>query len=133
MEFGPRALGHRSILASPLFEDMKAHVNLNIKFREGFRPFAPIVLEEDANDWFNMKNITSKYMLFTVKSDKKQMIPSCIHEDDTARVQTLNKNENPLLHELIHQFKTKTKCPILINTSFNVRGEPMIQHEYLQP
>jgi carbamoyltransferase len=127
MEFGPRALGHRSILASPLFEDMKAHVNLNIKFREGFRPFAPIILEEECNDWFDMKNITSKYMLFTFKSDKKKIIPSCVHEDNTARVQTLNKKENPLLHELINQFKLKTECPILINTSFNVRGEPIVE------
>tara|TARA_R110002049_G_scaffold309292_2_gene520344 strand:+ start:4142 stop:5899 length:1758 start_codon:yes stop_codon:yes gene_type:complete len=127
MEFGPRALGHRSILASPLFEDMKKHVNLNIKFREGFRPFAPIVLEEDCNDWFDMKQILSKYMLFTVKSDKKNTIPSCIHEDNTARVQTLNKQENPLLHELITNFKSKTNCPVLINTSFNVRGEPIVE------
>ncbi|MDO6596433.1 carbamoyltransferase [Oceanihabitans sp. 2_MG-2023] len=127
MEFGPRALGHRSILASPLFEDMKKHVNLNIKFREGFRPFAPIVLEEDCNEWFDMKHVVSKYMLFTVKSDKKKEIPSCIHEDNTARVQTLNKTENPLLHNLIHNFKSKTNCPVLINTSFNVRGEPIVE------
>ena len=127
MEFGPRALGGRSILASPLFEDMKKHVNLNIKFREGFRPFAPIVLEEDANSWFNMEGVTSKYMLFTVKSDKKTRIPSCIHEDDTARVQTLHSQENPLLHQLITNFKEKTDCPVLINTSFNVRGEPVVE------
>ncbi|MDN3664273.1 carbamoyltransferase [Algibacter miyuki] len=127
MEFGPRALGHRSILASPLFKDMKTHVNLNIKFREGFRPFAPIVLEEDCDAWFNMHDITSKYMLFTVKSDKKDSIPSCIHEDRTARVQTLNKSENPLLHQLIKNFKDKTECPVLINTSFNVRGEPIVE------
>ena len=127
MEFGPRALGHRSILASPLFEDMKKHVNLNIKFREGFRPFAPIVLEEDSNDWFNMEGVNSKYMLFTVKSNMKSKIPSCIHEDNTARVQTLNQDENPLLHQLISQFKNKTDCPVLINTSFNVRGEPIVE------
>lgn len=127
MEFGPRALGHRSILASPLFEDMKKHVNLNIKFREGFRPFAPIVLEEDSNDWFNMEGINSKYMLFTVKSLMKSKIPSCIHEDSTARVQTLNRDENLLLHQLICQFKHKTDCPVLINTSFNVRGEPIVE------
>lgn len=127
MEFGPRALGNRSILASPLFEDMKTHVNLNIKFREGFRPFAPIVLEEDSHDWFDMEKTPSKYMLFTVKSDKKEQIPSCIHEDDTARVQTLNSEENPLLHLLIQSFKEKTDCPVLINTSFNVRGEPIVE------
>ncbi|WP_299887561.1 carbamoyltransferase [uncultured Lacinutrix sp.] len=127
MEFGPRALGHRSILASPLFEDMKKHVNLNIKFREGFRPFAPIVLEEDCNEWFDMKGSISKYMLFTFKSDKKNKIPSCIHEDNTARVQTLNRGENPLLHQLMTNFKARTDCPILINTSFNVRGEPIVE------
>ncbi len=125
MEFGPRALGNRSILASPLFEDMKKHVNISIKKREGFRPFAPIVLEEKAKDWFF--DITpSKYMLFTFRSDKEEKIPSCIHEDGTARVQTLNKDENPLLHRLISTFEQKTSCPILINTSFNVRGEPIV-------
>lgn len=125
MEFGPRALGNRSILASPLFEDMKKHVNMSIKKREGFRPFAPIVLEEKAKDWFTDIQ-PSKYMLFTFGSDKKKEIPSCIHEDDTARVQTLSKNENPLLHQLISSFEEKTSCPVLINTSFNVRGEPIV-------
>jgi carbamoyltransferase len=126
MEFGPRALGHRSILASPLFSDMKKHVNLYIKFREGFRPFAPIVLEEESKAWFSNCEV-SKYMLFTYKTDKKQAIPSCVHEDNTARVQTLNKDENPRLHKLISAFKTKTSCPVLINTSFNVRGEPIVE------
>ncbi|MBQ4821787.1 carbamoyltransferase N-terminal domain-containing protein [Aquimarina sp. MMG016] len=125
MEFGPRALGNRSILASPLFEDMKKHVNMSIKKREGFRPFAPIVLAEKAQDWFS-NIIPSKYMLFTFSSDKKKEIPSCIHEDGTARVQTLNKKEHPLLHQLISSFDQKTSCPVLINTSFNVRGEPIV-------
>ncbi|GAA0729675.1 carbamoyltransferase [Aquimarina litoralis] len=125
MEFGPRALGNRSILASPLFEDMKRHVNMSIKKREGFRPFAPIVLEDKAEDWFS-KIETSKYMLFTFKSDKKSKIPSCIHEDGTARVQTLQEEENPLLYKLISTFEEKTSCPVLINTSFNVRGEPIV-------
>lgn len=125
MEFGPRALGNRSILASPLFEDMKKHVNMRIKKRESFRPFAPIVLEEKADDWFS--NIqSSKYMLFTYISTKKKEIPSCIHEDGTARVQTLSRKENPLLHQLISSFEEKTSCPVLINTSFNVRGEPIV-------
>lgn len=125
MEFGPRALGNRSILASPLFEDMKKHVNMRIKKREGFRPFAPIVLEEKAKEWFS--NIQfSKYMLFTYRSTKKKEIPSCIHEDGSARVQTLSKKDNPLLHQLISCFEKKTSCPILINTSFNVRGEPIV-------
>lgn len=125
MEFGPRALGNRSILASPLYSDMKKHVNMRIKKREGFRPFAPIVLEEKAKDWF-LDSISSKYMLFTFRSDKKEKIPSCIHEDGTARVQTLSSEENPLLHQLISSFEDKTSCPVLINTSFNVRGEPIV-------
>ncbi|WP_299211962.1 carbamoyltransferase N-terminal domain-containing protein [uncultured Aquimarina sp.] len=125
MEFGPRALGNRSILASPLYSDMKKHVNLRIKKREGFRPFAPIVLEEKAKDWFS-DIISSKYMLFTFRSDRKEKIPSCIHEDGTARVQTLSSDENPLLHLLISSFEQKTSCPVLINTSFNVRGEPIV-------
>lgn len=125
-EFGPRALGNRSILASPLFKDMKKHVNLNIKKREGFRPFAPIVLTEDSSKWF-IDCKESNYMLFTYKSNKKNEIPSCIHEDDTARVQTLKKEDNQLLHQLITDFKEKTNCPILINTSFNVRGEPIVE------
>jgi carbamoyltransferase len=126
MEFGPRALGNRSILASPLFEDMKEHINMKIKLREGFRPFAPIVLEEKASDWFAISN-PSKYMLFTYDSDKKIEIPSCIHEDGTARVQTLAKEDNLLLHQLISNFNNITASPVLINTSFNVRGEPIVE------
>ncbi|WP_459210782.1 carbamoyltransferase family protein [Aquimarina rhabdastrellae] len=125
MEFGPRALGHRSILASPLYEDMKKHVNLSIKKREGFRPFAPIVLEEKVGDWFIGDKI-SKYMLFTFESEQKMTIPSCIHEDRTARVQTLNKEDNSRLHNVITKFEEQTACPVLINTSFNVRGEPIV-------
>lgn len=126
MEFGPRALGHRSILASPLFADMKKHININIKKREGFRPFAPIILENYANDWF--KNCTnSKYMVFTYESDCREEIPSCIHEDKTARVQTLAKADNEKLYNLMSQFYKKTDCPALINTSFNVRGEPIVE------
>tara|TARA_R110002073_G_scaffold258681_1_gene421667 strand:- start:17207 stop:18958 length:1752 start_codon:yes stop_codon:yes gene_type:complete len=125
MEFGPRALGNRSILASPLYEDMKKHINLSIKKREGFRPFAPIVLEEKASDWF-LNIYKSKFMLYTFKSNKKNMIPSCIHEDNTARVQTLSKEDNSLLHQLISVFEEKTNYPVLINTSFNVRGEPIV-------
>lgn len=126
MEFGPRALGNRSILASPLFEDMKQYINQKIKLREGFRPFAPIVLEEKASEWFAVKK-PSKYMLFTFKSNKKNEIPSCIHEDETARVQTLAKSENEKLHNLISEFEKLTSAPVLINTSFNVRGEPIVE------
>lgn len=125
MEFGPRALGNRSILASPLFEDMKRHLNLSIKKREGFRPFAPVILEEYTNQWFEECDI-SKYMTFTYSSSRKQEIPSCIHEDDTARVQTLSKTDNESLYNVISAFKKLTDCPVLINTSFNVRGEPIV-------
>lgn len=126
MEFGPRALGHRSILANPLFADMQKHVNLNIKKREGFRPFAPIVLEEFASEWF-YECTSSKYMTFTYQSDKKDFIPSCIHVDNTARVQTIDKNDNENIYNILKFFHTKTQCPALINTSFNVRGEPIVE------
>lgn len=126
MEFGPRALGHRSILANPLFADMQKHVNLNIKKREGFRPFAPIVLEEFASEWFTECK-SSKYMTFTYQSGKKEVIPSCIHVDNTARVQTIDKNDNKNIYNILKLFHTKTQCPALINTSFNVRGEPIVE------
>lgn len=126
MEFGPRALGNRSILASPLFADMKQYVNKKIKLREGFRPFAPVVLEELASDWFSISE-SSKYMLFTFDSNKKAEIPSCIHEDSTARVQTISKEDNPLFYKLISEFNLLSNAPVLINTSFNVRGEPIVE------
>ncbi len=125
MEFGPRALGNRSILASPLYVDMKTHVNRAIKKREGFRPFAPVVKEDEANEWFSGQ-IPTRYMLFTVNSDRKSQIPSCIHEDGTARLQTVRKDDNERLYELLDTFEKKTGCPVLINTSFNVRGEPIV-------
>ncbi|NRB84363.1 MAG: hypothetical protein HRU49_11405 [Winogradskyella sp.] len=125
MEFGPRALGNRSILASPLFEDMKQYLNLRIKKREGFRPFAPIVLEDFSDQWFEECTM-SKYMTYTYSSSRKEDIPSCIHEDGTARVQTLSKADNEALYNVITAFKTITNCPVLINTSFNVRGEPIV-------
>ena len=126
MEFGPRALGNRSILASPVFPDMKHYLNQKIKKREGFRPFAPMVLEEKAKEWFDM-NSPSKYMLFTQRSDKSAQIPSCVHADLTARVQTVNKNENVLIYSLLEKFEKKTGVPVLINTSFNERGEPIVE------
>lgn len=126
MEFGPRALGHRSILASPLYEDMKQHLNLSIKKREGFRPFAPIVLEDYASQWFN-DCTKSKYMTFTFSSQRATEIPACIHEDKTARVQTLAKDDNADLYAVIKAFYEMTNCPVLINTSFNVRGEPIVE------
>jgi len=125
MEFGPRALGARSILASPKFKDMQKHLNLSIKKREGFRPFAPIVLEDKADEWFDI-NTPSKYMLFTYDVKKTTIIPSCTHVDNTARVQTVNDNDNKKLYQLLQEFESLSGIPILINTSFNVRGEPIV-------
>jgi len=125
MEYGPRALGNRSILASPKFKDMQSHVNLKIKMREAFRPFAPLVVEEKAHVWFKIK-APSKYMLFTYEALRASNIPSCVHVDNTARVQTLSKNDNPRLHKLLLNFESLSGIPILINTSFNVRGEPIV-------
>lgn len=126
MEFGPRSLGARSILASPINPDMQARLN-EIKDREDFRPVAPVVLEEDASDWFENAE-TSPFMLFVypVKDEKADSIPAVRHTDGTARVQTINKNQHPLYHELITQFKALTGVPVLVNTSFNTRGEPIV-------
>jgi carbamoyltransferase len=124
-EWGPRSLGNRSILASPAFADMKDFLNLKIKMREGFRPFAPIILEEDAADYFEL-NTPSPYMLFTYLAKNKTQIPACVHEDNTARVQTINQAQNKNIYDLLLAFKAKTGLPCLINTSFNKRGEPIV-------
>ena len=124
-EMGPRALGNRSILASPTDNQMRDRINGMIKFREQFRPFAPVVLEEKANDYFkSVRNANEMLYTFTALDGKE--IPSCVHEDGSARVQTVNSHQNPLLHELIAEFNRKAGVPILINTSFNRRGEPMV-------
>jgi carbamoyltransferase len=126
MEFGPRALGNRSILADPRHEWMKDHVNKNIKNREGFRPFAPIVLEEDASDYFEMgDSLKSPFMLFTYLV-KKNSIPAVTHVDQSSRVQTVSVENNEKLYHLLQKFKEKTGCPVLLNTSFNVKDEPMV-------
>lgn len=148
MEFGPRALGHRSILGDPRDPAMQKKLNLKIKFRESFRPFAPSVLAEDAADWFDMKAPDSPYMLMvTAVSEKHRKIsleearehhgltdqylersdiPAVTHTDFSARVQTVRCEDHPRYHALICAFKKKTGCPVLINTSFNVRGEPVV-------
>lgn len=125
MEFGPRALGNRSILASPLFADMQQHLNLKIKKREGFRPFAPIILREKAQEWFDSVESSSS-MLYTYQCKQMDKIPSCVHVDGSSRVQTLDNTDNPLLHQLISEFDHLSGCPVLINTSFNERGEPVV-------
>jgi carbamoyltransferase len=126
MEFGPRALGGRSILASPIDPEMQAHLN-NIKDREDFRPVAPVVMEEHAPDWF-VNGEVAPFMLFVfnVRPDKAAQIPSVRHVDGTARVQTINRAQHQAYYDLLQAFNKKTGVPVLINTSFNTRGEPVV-------
>jgi carbamoyltransferase len=124
MEFGPRALGNRSILADARNPENQDRVNLKIKFRESFRPFAPTALEEDAPDWFDL-DVPSPYMLLVAQT-KSRKIPSVTHVDNSARIQTINKNTNPFYWEIINKFKNHTGVPVIINTSFNQRGEPIV-------
>ena len=147
MEFGPRALGNRSILGDPRSENMQKNLNLKVKFRESFRPFAPSILAEDTSEWFNLK-IESPYMLLVSEINpkkkiemndeeiklfgieklniKRSTIPAVTHVDYSARVQTVKREKNKIYYDLISKFKEKTKCPVIINTSFNVRGEPIV-------
>jgi carbamoyltransferase len=126
MEFGPRALGARSILASPINASMQTRLN-EIKDREDFRPVAPVVLEEEANSWFANAGV-SPYMLFVhqIYPHVADLIPAVRHVDGTARIQTVNATQNPLLHELLRAFQRLTDVPVLVNTSFNTRGEPIV-------
>ncbi len=125
-EFGPRALGNRSILAKPAPKDIKDHVNARVKFREPFRPFAPAVLETKASEWFNIEQ-QSPHMLMAVQArdDKADEIAAVIHVDNSARVQTVS-DLNPKFKKLIEQFEQRTGYPILLNTSFNVKGQPIV-------
>jgi len=144
MEFGPRSLGGRSILGDPRSKDAQTVINLKIKFRESFRPFAPSILSEKVSEWFECEK-SSDYMLIVanVKKDKliqdalevegldkinniRSIIPSVTHVDNSARIQTVNKSTNPRYYKLIEEFEKITGVPILINTSFNVRGEPIV-------
>lgn len=126
MEFGPRALGSRSILASPVHANMQARLN-DIKDREDFRPVAPVVMEEDAGEWFENAGY-SPFMLFVygVKSCKAERIPAVRHVDGTARIQTVNEKQNPVYYSLLREFKKLTGVPVLVNTSFNTRGKPIV-------
>jgi carbamoyltransferase len=126
MEFGPRALGGRSILASPLQAGMQARLN-EIKDREDFRPVAPVILEEEAADWFVGAG-ASPFMLFVydVRPEKAELIPAVRHVDGTARVQTINRAQHSLYHDLLKAFGERTGVPVLVNTSFNTRGEPIV-------
>ncbi len=126
MEFGPRALGSRSILASPISQQMQARLN-EVKDREDFRPVAPVVLEEDASGWFENAHY-SPFMLFIydVKPDKADKIPAVRHVDGTARIQTVNRDQHPFYYDLLKAFKAKTGVPVLVNTSFNTLGKPIV-------
>jgi carbamoyltransferase len=124
MEFGPRALGARSILADPRTAEMQATLNLKIKYRESFRPFAPSVLCERASDWFDL-GIDSPYMLFVGQAIRSE-IPAVTHVDGSARIQTVHRDTNRLYYRLLETFHARTGCPVLLNTSFNVRGEPIV-------
>src|SRR5215470_15271817 len=147
MEFGPRALGNRSILGDPRSPTMQKMLNLKVKYRESFRPFAPAVLREDVADWFELDG-DSPYMLLVAGVQKQRRramtaaeqalfgidklnvsrseIPAVTHIDYSARVQTVEAATNPLFHRLLTEFKALTGCPVLVNTSFNVRGEPIV-------
>ena len=147
MEFGPRALGARSILADPRSEKMQKELNLKVKFRESFRPFAPSILAEDLSNWFELEDIspymllvgevkkniqipmsTEQEKLFGIKklNIKRSKIPAVTHIDYSARIQTVHQETNPRYYKLIKKFKEITGCPILVNTSFNIRGEPIV-------
>jgi len=147
MEFGPRALGARSILGDPRSEKMQKNLNLKVKYRESFRPFAPSILREDLSEWFEM-NVDSPYMLLVANINpnkkiemndeqknlfgidklniKRSNIPAVTHVDYSARIQTVTKDNNKCYYDLISKFKEKTGCPVIVNTSFNVRGEPIV-------
>jgi len=145
MEFGPRALGARSIIGDARNRAMQSRMNLKIKFRESFRPFAPSVLAEEAPDWFELKeespymllvaDVSKKYRLETVNDslrgldklkDLRSKVPAVTHVDYSARLQTIDRKRNPVYYDLMKRFYEKTGCPVMINTSFNVRGEPIV-------
>lgn len=126
-EFGPRALGNRSILADPRDPDIKNKVN-KIKKREEFRPFAPVIMEEYASEWFDM-DYASPYMQYTPKCLKPDLVPSVVHYDGTSRVQTVNEQQHPGLYALLKKFYDETGIPILLNTSLNIKGQPLLNDE----
>ncbi len=125
MEWGPRALGNRSILADPRNAKMKDILNEKIKHREAFRPFAPCILEEYTSEYFDI-DISSPYMLLVAPVKKPEKIPAVTHVDGTSRLQTVSKYVNPLFYDLINEFYKITGVPVLVNTSMNVRGEPIV-------
>jgi carbamoyltransferase len=129
MEFGQRALGARSILADPRRADMKHRLNAAVKYREGFRPFAPAILREHTRDWFATgADDSAPYMekVFSFRPDKRPLVPAVVHEDGTGRLQTVDRRLHPHLHEVITAFHARTGVPLVLNTSFNLNGEPIV-------
>jgi carbamoyltransferase len=125
-EFGPRALGHRSILADPRNPDMKDTINSRVKHREWYRPFAPVVPSERAAEWFEI-DFESKLMLFIARILQPEKIPAVSHVDGSARLQTLQRDDNPVLYDLLKEFDSLTGVPLLLNTSLNGNGEPLVE------
>ena len=125
MEWGPRSLGSRSILADARNRENWQRVNLKIKFRESFRPFAPAVLAEKASEWFDIDR-ESPYMLLVCQVRPGREIPAVTHVDGSARIQTVTRDAHAEFYDLIFEFDRQTGCPVIINTSFNVRGEPIV-------
>jgi len=130
-EFGPRALGNRSLLADPRGEEIKDLVN-GIKRRQKFRPFAPAILEEDVNDYFDLPKAVKNtpYMQYTATYTHGKDCPAILHHDGTSRVQTVSKTDNEGFYELLKAWKKATGCPILLNTSLNIKGQPMVNDRY---
>jgi carbamoyltransferase len=130
LEWGPRALGHRSILGDPRHPEMRDIINMKIKMREGFRPFAPTVLEEDRAEWFELDRPSPYMLLVAPVKDKVRFgpraLPAVTHVDGSARIQTIRRDQDPLYYDLIKAFKARTGCGVVINTSMNVRGEPIV-------
>jgi carbamoyltransferase len=124
-EFGPRALGNRSLMADPRGTETKDRVN-RIKKREPFRPFAPVIMAEHAEEYFDMPVAESPYMQFVAPVKRPDLFPAIAHFDNTARVQTVRREQHPLLYELLSCFHEKTGCPMLLNTSLNIKGEPLV-------
>lgn len=128
-EYGPRALGNRSLMADPRGGDIKNRMN-QIKKRQKFRPFAPVIMEEHVHEYFDMPGgSVSPYMQFVAKCRNPDQFPAIIHADGTSRVQTVNASQHAGLHQLLSQFYKKTGCPMLVNTSLNIKGQPIVNDE----
>lgn len=129
MEFGPRSLGNRSILADPRKAEMKDRINRLVKFREGFRPFTPSVTEEAAGEFFeDIKHSPYMTQIYNVRPEKREIIPAVTHVDGSARVQTVSSRYNPRYHALISEFGRLTGVPVVLNTSLNLMGQPIAAH-----